>query len=97
VAIYHFSLCHITRQAGRSATAASAYRNASRIHEERTGLVHDYTRKRGVLHSEVITPSRAPEWAKASVSLGNAVEKAEKRKDARLVREINLALPGLAA
>lgn len=93
MAIFHFSLRHITRKAGRSATAAAAYRNASRILDERTGVMHDYRRKRGVLDSQILAPARAPEWARTSASLWNAVENYEKRKDARLVREINVALP----
>jgi hypothetical protein len=52
MAIYHLSVKLITRGAGRSSTAASAYRAADRIVDERTGLVFDYTRKRGVEHTE---------------------------------------------
>ena len=80
MAIFHFSAKLISRSSGRSVTAAAAYRSGGRIIDERTGLAHDYTRKSGVLANEVLTPSRAPEWAKASASLWNEVEKKEKRK-----------------
>ena len=93
MAIYHFSMRHIGRNAGRSSTAAAAYRAGMEIVDERTGEQHDYTRKQGVLDHAVLTPSRAPEWARESASLWNAVEKFEKRKDARVSREVIVALP----
>ncbi|MBD4468170.1 MobA/MobL family protein, partial [Xanthomonas citri pv. citri] len=56
MAIYHLSAQIISRKAGRSATAAAAYRSGSEIVDERTGEVHDYSRKQGVLHSEIVMP-----------------------------------------
>lgn len=96
VAIYHLSVKLITRGAGRSATAASAYRAADRVNDERTGLVFDYTRKRGVEHTEIVLPSsvaESAEWARDREQLWNAAEVAEKRKDARVAREYEVALP----
>ena len=58
MAIYHLSVKAISRSAGRSATAAAAYRAATRIEDERTGLVHDYSRKAGVLHREIVRTGR---------------------------------------
>jgi hypothetical protein len=57
VAIYHLSVKLVTRGAGRSATAAVAYRAATRVPDERTGLVFDYSRKRGVEHTEIVLPA----------------------------------------
>jgi len=54
MAIYHFDASVISRSKGRSATAASAYRAAERVVDHRTGEVHDYTRKHGVAHSEIL-------------------------------------------
>ena len=56
VAIYHCSMKPIARAAGRSAVAAVAYRTASRLLNERDGLVHDFTGKRGVEHCEIVLP-----------------------------------------
>eukprot|EP01037_Dinobryon_pediforme_P017090 gene17090-17280_t len=72
---------------------AAAYRAAGRFKDERTGQVHDFSRRRGVVHSEILAPEDAPEWALDRVQLWNRVEASEKRKDAQVAREINLALP----
>lgn len=93
MAIYHFSAQTINRSAGRSATAAAAYRAGEQITDERQGLKHDYTNKGGVLHTEIMTPPSAPAWASDRAKLWNAVEHSEKRKDAQVAREIVIALP----
>jgi hypothetical protein len=93
MAIFHFSAQTIGRSNGRSATGAAAYRAGEQIVEQATGEVHDYTRKQGVLHSEILGPEGAPAWALDRSGLWNAVEKIEKRKDSQLCREINVALP----
>lgn len=61
--------------------------------DERTGLVHDYTKKSGVAETVMLLPEGAPEWASDPVQLWNRVEANEKRKDAQAAREINIALP----
>ena len=63
MAIYHFSAQIISRSNGSSAVRSSAYRSGEKIEDERTGLIHDYTRKSGVEHTEILTPDNAPEWA----------------------------------
>lgn len=93
MAIYHFDASMISRSKGRSATAAAAYRTAETIKDHRTGEVHDYTRKGGVLHTEIIAPDHAPAWVHDRSSLWNAVEDAERRKDAQVAREVRVALP----
>ena len=93
MAIYHFDASVISRSKGRSATAAAAYRTAEVITDHRTGEVHDYTRKGGVLHTEIIAPDNAPAWVHDRSSLWNAVEDAERRKDAQVAREVRVALP----
>ena len=93
MAIYHLSAKIISRSEGKSATAASAYRSGSVIHDRNTGEIHDYTRKGGVDHSEIIAPEGAPDWATNREDLWNAVESIEKRKDAQVCREIELAIP----
>jgi ATP-dependent exoDNAse (exonuclease V) alpha subunit len=93
VAIYRFSAQVIGRSSGRSATAAAAYRAGVEIVDQRTGLVHDYTRRSGVESAFVVAPESAPAWAHDRAALWNAVELGEKRKDAQLTREVQLALP----
>lgn len=93
VAIYHFSAQVIGRSSGRSSTAAAAYRSGEKVIDERTGEIHDYTRKTGVVHTEIVVPDNAPDWAQNRSELWNQVEAIEKRKDAQLCREINVALP----
>ena len=93
MAIYHLSVSKIKRSAGRTATGAAAYRAAQEIHDERTGLTHDYTRKRGVYATEILTPADAPAWMSDRTTLWNGVEHREIRKDAELAREIDIALP----
>lgn len=63
------------------------------ITDERTGLKHDYTRKGGVDYWEILAPPDAPEWAKDPAQLWNKVEAAEKRCDAQLARELDVAIP----
>ena len=93
MAIYHLSVKAISRSAGRSATAAAAYRAGCKIADERTGEIHDYTRKRGVESADLVLPDGAPEWASHRPRLWNAAELAEKRKDACVAREFEVALP----
>lgn len=93
MASYHMCCKVISRGQGRSATAAAAYRAAERIYDRRTGLEHDYERKRGVVRSEVLLPRDAPELYRDRGELWNAVEAAETRSNSRLSREFEIALP----
>ena len=90
MAIYHASTKPIARSAGRSAVAAAAYRAGVELVDARTGLSHDYTRKGGIEHTEILTPDGLGAERNA---LWNAAELAEKRKDARTAREWIVALP----
>jgi len=93
MAIYHLEAKMITRSIGRSAVAASAYMSCSRIMNDYDGVLHDYTRKKGLVWEQVFLPDNASsEWADRS-KLWNAVESAEKTKDSRLARELVVALP----
>lgn len=94
MAIYHCSMKPVSRSGGRSAVAAIAYRTATRMVNERDGLVHDFTAKAGVVHCEIVLPDGSDaKWALDRSALWNAVEFSEKRKDARLAREFEVALP----
>ena len=93
MSIYHLSVKNISRGKGRSATAAAAYRSGSKIKDNRTGETHNYLRKQGVDYSIIIAPRSTPEWMEVRQVLWNEVEKVEKRKDARLAKEIEVAIP----
>jgi ATP-dependent exoDNAse (exonuclease V) alpha subunit len=93
MAIYHLSVKAISRSAGRSSTAAAAYRAGCEITDERTGEVHDYTRKGGIVSTDLVLPDGAPEWAADRSALWNAAEAAERRKDSCVAREYEVALP----
>jgi len=93
MAIYHLSAKVISRAGGRSSVAAAAYRSAGRLRDDRQGLEHDYSRKGGVVHAEIMVPENAPDWMHDRDQLWNAVEAVEKRRDAQLAREIEVALP----
>jgi len=92
MAIYHLHAKIISRKAGRSSTAAAAYRAGVLIEDERTGEVHDYTRKRGIVHAEVVMPSGCS-WQPTREELWNAVEQKNGRADAQVAREFEIALP----
>jgi hypothetical protein len=89
--IFHCKAKSISRAAGRSATAAAAYRSGEAITDERTGEVHDYTKKQGILHKELVFPEGTKEMGRAAV--WNMAEKAERRKDSKVAREWELGLP----
>ena len=92
--IYHCSVKHVSRKTGRSAVAAAAYRDGADYTDERIRQRFDFTRKRGVeLTGAVIPTGRAATWALDPEKLWNAAELAEKRKDARTAREIEIAIP----
>lgn len=93
MAIYHLEAKVVSRGAGRSACAASAYLSCSRIYNDYDGVQHDYTRKRGLVAQQIFLPPNAPQEWKNRETLWNAVEAAEKTKDSRLGREFVAALP----
>ena len=93
VAEYRLSAKTISRGKGQSAIASAAYRSAERLMDDRTGLTSDYSRRGGVLHSEIVAPDNTPDWMHDRAQLWNSVEAVERRKDAQLAREIQLSLP----
>lgn len=93
MAQYRLSVSVIKRSEGRSVTAAAAYRAGAKIRDHRTGLVHDFSHRRGIIHTELMAPSNTPDWMLDRQKLWNAVEAAEKRRDGQLSREVQLSLP----
>ena len=93
MAIYHLHVKVIGRKSGSSAVASAAYRSGSRLRDERLDRSHDFSAKRGVVHSEVMLPENAPEAWSDRERLWNDVEAFEIRKDAQLAREVEFAIP----
>lgn len=103
LAIAHFSASIISRGDGRSAVLSAAYRHCARMDYEREARTADYTQKLGLLHEEFVIPENAPDWLRAMIAdrsvagaaeaFWNKVEAFEKRSDAQLAKDINIALP----
>src|SRR5277367_6493372 len=93
MAIYHLHVKVIGRKSGSSAVASAAYRSGSRLRDERLDRSHDFSGKRGVVHSEVMLPDNAPQAWSDRERLWNDVEAFEIRKDAQLAREVEFAIP----
>ena len=92
IALFHFHVTQIKRSAGQSAVAAAAYRAGEKLHSEYYGEDSDYTRKGGVICSEILLPSHAPPSFSDRETLWNAVEKAERGKKAQLAYSVDIAL-----
>ena len=93
MAIYHLHVKVIGRKSSSSAVASAAYRSASRLRDQRLDRSHDFSAKRGVVHSELMLPENAPQAWSDRERLWNDVEAFEIRKDAQLAREVEFALP----
>lgn len=92
MALYHFHVGQIKRSAGRSAVECAAYRAGERLYSEYYGLVSDYTRKGGVMHAEILLPPHAPREYADRQTLWNAVEDAERNRNAQLAYSFDIAL-----
>ena len=97
MAIYHLHLKNISRGKGQSVVAAAAYRSGDKLTDMRIGKEYDYSRKENIIRSEIILPKNAvkndPKKFFDREKLWNSVEQSEKRKDARLAKEVEFALP----
>lgn len=91
--IYHCSIKNISRSSGRSAVACAAYRSGEELEDVETGITHDYRKKTGIAFAEIFLCKNAPERFQNREELWNEVEKIEKAADARLAREIEVAIP----
>ena len=89
IAIYHCSIKIVSRGKGK----AAAYRSGEKLTNEWDGLTHDYTKKGGVVHSEILLPAHAPPAFSDRSTLWNSVELSEKSNNAQLAREVEIALP----
>jgi ATP-dependent exoDNAse (exonuclease V) alpha subunit len=97
LAIFYFQSTSISRGAGRSAVAAAAYRSGERLRDERTGKLHNHSRRTDVMHKEILLPAgldaeRIP-WVHNRSQLWNMAEQVERRRNSRIAREFQLGLP----
>lgn len=92
MSIFHLTVRSVSRATGRSAVAAAAYRAGQRLTNARDGRTHDYVGK-PVIEAFMMAPPDAPAWTYDRSALWNAVEAAERRKDAKVAREYEIALP----
>ncbi len=88
MAIYSCSVSNIKRSDGRSSVAKAAYNSRSRLEDTRTGNVYDYSLKKDLGFSEIITPDNAPSWMSDRQKLWAENELVNKRRDARVAKEI---------
>lgn len=94
MAIFHLTTKPVSRGKGQSVIAASAYRSGQELTDYQTGEVKRYeARQERIQFEGVFAPANAPEWAKDREQLWNHVEQFENRKNSRLAREIEIALP----
>ena len=92
MALFHLSVTQTKRSAGQSAIASAAYRAGERLYSEYYGEYSDYTRKGGVICSDILLPPHAPPEYTDRQTLWNAVEKAERGKNAQLAYSFDIAL-----
>lgn len=95
MALFSMRVQVIQRSAGKSVVAAAAYRAGERLHDARQNMPHDYSRKAGVVHKELVVPDDAPAWARAidRETLWNMVDAHERRKDSQTARELRIMIP----
>ena len=93
MAIYHCSVKIIGRSKGKSVIAAAAYRAGEKLYDRETGLTHDFARKGGVVHQEILLPDHALKEYLDRQTLWESVTKVEKKSNAQFAREVEVALP----
>ena len=92
MALFHLNVTQIKRSKGQSAIDAAAYRAGEKLYSEYYGENSDYTNKGGVICSEILLPDHAPREYTDRQTLWNAVEKAERGKNAQLAYSFDIAL-----
>ena len=91
--MYHFCVKTLSRRHKKKVVAAAAYRSGEHLYDERYKCFHNFTRKKGVVYSEILLPPNAPLQFRDREILWNTVERRETRSDSRLAREAEFALP----
>ena len=92
MALFHFTVTQIKRSAGQSVVACAAYRAGEKLHSERYDEDNDFTRKGGVVYSEILLPEHVPKEYLDRETLWNSVERSERRADAQLAYSFEVSL-----
>ncbi len=92
MALYHFHADLIRRSKGQSVVTAAAYRAGEKLRCDYYGNEADYTRKKGVVLTDILFPPHAPKEYADRETLWNAVEQAEKNTKAQLAYSYDIAL-----
>ncbi len=94
MAMFHLSFNMLKRSAGKSSCYLAAYNARTRIEDDRTGDVYDYSYRSDLFHHCILAPEHTPlNIVENSAVLWNEIEKIEKRKDAQLSRYFDIAIP----
>ena len=92
MALYHFSVRHVSRGKGQMVVASAAYISGQRIYDGYYNKIHDYTSKSGVVFTEILTPEYVPERMTDRETLWNEVEHVERNNKAQLAYSFDIAL-----
>ena len=92
MALYHFSVKQVSRGKGQTVVNSAAYISGQKLYNDYYGQTHDYTKKSGVVFTEILTPEYVPERLTDRETLWNEVEKVEKSKRAQLAYSFDIAL-----
>ena len=92
MALYHFSVKQVSRGKGQTVVNSAAYISGQKFYNDYYGQTHDYTKKSGVVFTEILTPEYVPERLTDRETLWNEVEKIEKGKRAQLAYSFDIAL-----
>ena len=92
MALYHFSIKQVSRGKGQTVVNSAAYISGQKLYNDYYGQTHDYTKKSGVVFTEILTPEYVPERLTDRETLWNEVEKIEKGKRAQLAYSFDIAL-----
>ena len=92
MALFHFNVTQVKRSEGQSAIASAAYRSGEKLYSERYGEYSDYTRKGGVICTDILLPPHVPPEFADRQTLWNAVEKVERGKKAQLAYSFEISM-----
>lgn len=92
MALYSFSVKSVSRLKGESIVKVASYQSRGKLHDEREDVIYDFTHKTDLAYTGIFLPPDAPTEFSNREILWNAVDKAEKRYDARTGRAIIAAL-----
>ena len=89
----HFNISITQRSRGQSAVAGAAYQSGDKLFSEYDQKYKDYSRKQGIVYTEIMLPPNAPPEFANRETLWNAAEEIEKQWNSQLARRLVLALP----